>query len=85
MKREKKPKLVLIKWHDACSAVEWHTETDVDSWINDNGFNCENIGYLIRETKDFVVLAARVSWSDKQYGLLEKLPRKMIDKIIVLN
>jgi nitrous oxidase accessory protein NosD len=79
-----KKKLVLVKWHDACNTGEWHTDQEVDEWLKDSSFECENVGYLIRETKDFIVLAARVSWGDKQYGLLEKLPRKMIDKIITL-
>ena len=83
MKSKKYP-LVLVEWDDACNMGTWHDEQEIDVWLKDNHFQCQSVGWLVRNTKNFVVIAARVSWGDKQYGLLEKLPRKMIKKIKVL-
>ena len=90
-KPEKRHPLVIVEWADAYSGNPgWLT---VDEWVRGPGSRPEwineNIGYLIRETKDAVVLAARHSGPDQvnrefqyQYGLFQLIPRGMVRRII---
>ena len=93
-RREKRHPLVIVEWADAYSGNPgWLTDEAVDEWVRGPGSRPEwineNIGYLIRETKDAVVLAARHSGPDQvnreflyQYGLFQLIPRGMVRRII---
>jgi len=71
--------LVRIEWIDACSNSGWFTEKEMLKWANDHSnYRCENVGYLITKTKDYIVVASRISQNndeERQYGNLQKIPR----------
>lgn len=79
--------LVRVYWHDAFNRGWWHTEEELDEMLEDESFMVQNVGWLVRDTKNFIIVAARISdrSDDPQYGLCEKLPRKMIEKIEVIE
>ena len=75
-----KYKFVFVDWDDACSFSSWQDQSELDEWVKDGAYKCQNAGWLVRETKDFYIVCARRS-GDEQYGLCEKLPKRMIKKI----
>ena len=77
----KKPSLVLVEWDDAYSNSMWHSDSEVDAEFHDYGWECVTVGYLIRETKTGITLAARASFTNKSWGLLQRIPRGMVKKI----
>lgn len=80
-----KYKLVLVEWLDASHIEGWATEEEVDRWNKENkGSVCFNVGWLLREDKDKIILCARTG-ADTSYGFLQKIMRKMIVKITVLK
>lgn len=81
----KKYPLVIVEWDDANSCSGWRDKEDLDLWMASNEWQCRNVGWLVRETKDFYLIAARHAPNDGQYGLLERLPRKMVRKITRLK
>ena len=91
MKKQKtfktiKDKFVKVIWHDACSRAAWQDLREIKDWIdNDKGYLCENVGWVIDENKDFIVVCARKTDFDKTYGLCEKLPKKMIREVVLLK
>lgn len=75
-----KPKIVYVKWKDACSDGSWREKQFAD----DIGLvECENVGFLIRETDEDIVLAAGLS--DELYGDLWVIPKGNLIKTKVLK
>jgi hypothetical protein len=77
----KTPPLVLVNWEDAYSRQNWIADEDVDENFLDEAYNCTMVGYLIRNHKDYIVVAARASGDGLTYGLLQRIPRGMVRKI----
>lgn len=80
-----RPQLVIVEWEDAYSNSAWHQNTEIDTDFDDGGYDCVTVGYLIREDKDRVILAARVSFKNESYGLLQRIPRGMVRNIRTLT
>lgn len=73
--------LVIVEWDDAYATSFWRDNDELDKIANGNSFECINVGWMIRETKKCILLASRWSPNDEQFGLVERLPRKMIKSI----
>ena len=83
--RKTKYKLVHVFWEDAHGNSRWLTEKETLEWARDtNCYQCENVGYLIEKTEKGIVLAARIS-DDGDLGLIQRIPRKWVTKIIRLD
>ena len=49
----------LVEWHDAHSASGWFSKKEVDDFIKKERCICINIGWIIHESKDEIVMACR--------------------------
>lgn len=86
MARQKpKPRLVIVEWEDAYSRAEWIQNSDVDPNFDDGGYDCVTVGYLIRADKHRIILAARASFTNGTWGLLQRIPRGMVQSIRTLK
>jgi len=74
------PPLTCVEWVDATNIATWTPLSEIPAWATGDRFLCRNVGYLIHEDDDCVVLAARFSpdGDDTQVGLFERLPKGMI-------
>lgn len=74
------PPLVMVEWVDTTNIATWTNLDDIAEWAADGGFVCRNIGYLIHEDDQCVVLAARVALGAEppQVGLFERVPKGVI-------
>lgn len=67
--------IVLVIWTDTITNSGWQTAEKIDDWAKENTWLVHTVGYLIRETEEFVVIAASWAMEEKQYGSLIKIPR----------
>jgi hypothetical protein len=75
-------KLVRVYWTDAHNTSGgWHDRDELLEFVEDNNWRCSNVGWLAYEDDECVAIAARVTHSKDQFGLIERIPRKMIEKI----
>jgi len=77
------PSLTCVEWIDAMNIAAWQPLSEVAAWATGDGFLCRNVGYLVHEDDNCVVLAARFNLDgpdgdDSQVGLFERLPKGMI-------
>mgnify|MGYP007031187538 CR=1 FL=1 len=84
MNKIDKSRVWLIEWHDAHSASGWHLKHEVERFVNRERCICQNIGWILSETKDEIVLAGRrLKWvedGDAEWGMLQKIPKAWIKK-----
>jgi hypothetical protein len=90
MKDHKFPPLELIEWEDATNIPTWQDVDDVVDWATTRNFIVVNVGYVVHEDEQCVVLAARYSpGMDERdtvsVGLFERLPKGMIVRRQVLE
>ena len=74
------PPLVMVEWIDTTNIAQWVDLDEIPEWATDGGFVCRNVGYLVHEDDDCVVLAARVAIgaNPEQVGLFERVPKGVI-------
>ena len=70
---------VYIKWIDAMSAdTQWKTIEDAIDWGADVDCTVEEIGFIVEENKEYILLASRIN-NNMVAGLM-KIPKKYITK-----
>lgn len=76
------PPLVMVEWIDATNIATWERLDEIAEWAKDGGFVCRNVGYLVHEDDECVVLAARIALEadPKQVGLFERIPKGIIQR-----
>lgn len=80
--------LLYVEWLDCISPVKrgWRTEEEALIWGRTVDFMVKEVGWLIEETKDYILLAARfnITTEDKDefisLGELCKIPKGWIKK-----
>jgi hypothetical protein len=74
--------IVIIKWVDAHSSASWYSQEEALRWFEDrNNYACENVGYLVSETKKGICLVGRIA-ENGDWGMLQRIPKKWIVKVI---
>lgn len=80
----KKPKLVYIQWVDACSNNSWFSDQEAREWAYGIDWVVEEVGWIIEETPDYILLGSRRVGENKNvhptWGLLQKIPKPWILK-----
>lgn len=86
-----KPRLVAVYWDDVTGETgKWIHDADIDDWSASCVFRCINVGWLIRDTPEYIVIAARATnvfleqkHDDEfaQAGDIVRIPRVLVTKI----
>lgn len=81
----KEPKLIYIEWCDAvASGNEWTFEDVVQEWGEITEWVVKECGWLISETKEYIVIASCYKepdeFTDAQFKHLMKIPKPWIIK-----
>lgn len=77
----KKPALTQVWWTDTTNvAGGWHDEDELKEFATNEVWRCSNVGWLVHEDANCVVLAGRRTNDGKYTGLIERIPKKMIEK-----
>jgi len=78
--------LVEVHWEDAASVSEWGKLPEAQAFENvDFDYHCRSVGFLIRDDDECVVLASRRTGDGSSVGLVERIPRGMVRKVIVVR
>lgn len=74
------PRLVVVEWEDSTNVQEWTPIAELGEWAADGGWRVRNVGYLVYEDDECVVLAGRLAWhvEPPQAGLYERIPKRAI-------
>lgn len=71
--------LVEVVWEDTTNVAAWQTREEMIEWAKAGGWIARNIGYLVYEDAECVVVAARtVQDEERHVGLAERIPRQAI-------
>ena len=84
-KPNKQYRLIYIEWADAITDTGWKTEKQSIKWAESNDWVVKNVGWLLKETKGYILLAAKYSEITQEYGLLHKIPTTWIRKRKILK
>ena len=85
-----KDNLIYIEWADAiASDADWVNEEEMNEWIDDTEWIIKQCGFIVKETKEYILLAGHIkpkdSYTEKQYGHLQKIPKTWIRKRVVIK
>ena len=82
-------KIYYIEWHDAHCDGRWFTDRDVQEFIDKERCICQEVGWILSETKTEIVLACRkLKWKkdgDAEWGMLQKIPKAWIRRKVLIN
>lgn len=70
-------KIVFIKWIDSVRSFDWTLLEDVDA----NFMDCESVGFLIKETGEYVTIAQNYGLKPEQVCNLITIPKCSIKSI----
>lgn len=76
--------LVVVEWEDATNVAEW---ADIEEAIAFNfsfDYHVRNVGYMIRNDDECVIVAGRCTDDSKAVGLVERIPKSMVRALKVL-
>lgn len=77
--------LVEVVWEDTTNIAEWQTRDEMVEWAQARGWIARNVGYLVFEDDDCVVVAARICEDDEGHvGLAERIPKQAILRQVTL-
>lgn len=81
---ENKEKLSIVKitWEDAVANANWFIQSQVEEWGKLSRCLISEIGYLVLETEEYILLASSIAEetpiSEKKLGLVHLIPKKSI-------
>lgn len=80
------PAIVVVRWEDASNVAGWVDRDEAAAFDNfEFDIHCTNVGYLIRDDDQCVVVAARATGDFKNVGLFERIPRGMVRSVEVIR
>lgn len=79
--------LVAVSWDDATNIPTWEDLDGIAGWARTGGWRVTNVGYLVHEDDDCVVIAARAAFDaePRQVGLFERIPKRAITHRVDLS
>ena len=77
-------KLIYIEWCDAITKMDgWHNLEDAKDWANEEEWIIRQAGFLIEESKKYILLAGQYNpqkETEDQFANLTKIPKTWILK-----
>lgn len=70
--------LVVVHWEDTTNMADWQSRQEVLEFATDGAWICENVGWVIVDNEDCIVLSGRRAGKIGQYGLTERIPRRNV-------
>src|ERR1044072_285568 len=74
------PRLAIVRWEDTTNIAAWSTPEEVVEFARDGAWVSENVGWVVADNDDCIVLAARRTVDMAHVGLYERItPRAVLD------
>jgi hypothetical protein len=78
-------KLERVWWTDTTNvAGGWHDHDELQYFATNQKWACNNTGWVVYEDDYCVVLSGRMTNDHTQFGLVERIPKRMIERREVL-
>lgn len=75
-------RLVVVRWEDTTNIAGWLTPGEITEFATDQGWICENVGWLVEDNAECVVVSARRAFDAQNHrGLTERIPRRSVISI----
>ena len=82
-------KLVYIEWGDALANANWFTTEEAVRWAEESSWLIREVGWVMKETRDYIVLAStwkpEDDWTEEQVKLLQKIPKTWVKTRVELS
>lgn len=79
-------KLIYIEWCDATSFDDvWKTKDESIEWAENSSWIVCNVGWLVKETPKYILLASKKCRDEDYIGGLIKIPKTWIVKRKVVS
>jgi hypothetical protein len=70
--------LVVVHWEDTTNVAEWQSHQEVLEFASDGAWICENVGWVLVDNDDCIVLSGRRAGKIGQFGLTERIPKRNV-------
>ena len=81
--------LIYVEWLDAITMKDgWYAKDQAEEWGRSEDWLIKQVGYLIEETKKYVVLATKFNpqrFGDDKFSEITKIPKGWIKKRKILT
>jgi hypothetical protein len=77
-------KRVEVKWVDIIHEGGWHTQDQIDEFINERSMIVHQIGYLYEQDDDYLILLDSYFEDKQQFGTIHVIPKGCIKQITEL-
>lgn len=78
--------IVLVDWKNACFGDGWRQDQQIDAdFCGDENGIIKTVGFLVRDHKNYVVIAGTISQEGTLYNLFQRIPRGLIIKQVVVR
>lgn len=75
-------KLVYLEWTDTIANPNWFEMQQAHDWAEIAEWRVKDVGWIVKETKDYIVIASSWKvgdeWTDEQVKLLHHIPKGMV-------
>ena len=82
-------KIYFVEWWDAHENSGWHSDASVKKFIDTERCICQEVGWILSETKDEIVMGLRrLKYTDEStstWGILQKIPKAWIRKKFLMR
>lgn len=76
----KEQKLVYIEWCDAIANTGWYSKEMALDWARESLWLIRQCGWILEETKEYILLGSRNQTALEEWGNLQKIPKTWIKK-----
>lgn len=73
-------KIIYVEWIDAESQDSWESEEVVKGWAKRGGAVIRQVGFLVAEEKDYLLICCQYDSVNKSYGHANRIPAPWIIK-----
>lgn len=78
--------LVQVEWEDITNAAYWSEYMNVYEWKEfEFDHMCSSVGYLIKDTPDYIILSAQITKDSKNLAMATRIPKGVIKSIMKLT
>lgn len=86
MAKVEKKVMVEVRWVDSCSTPGWHNIDDLNESLDEHTFaSCINVGYLFRETGDYIALVSAFNATGNEAETLFIIPKCCVQSVTTLR
>jgi hypothetical protein len=77
----KKGDFVVVSWDDISNMAVWLDQDEIKDFATNHKWRCQNAGWVTYVDDECLVVSARAAALAEQFGLSERIPKKVITHV----